>query len=281
MCFSPAAMVDPRESARLFRWIFALILVTEYWARALPKWQGLAASFRLSLPFVTLVAAGAFTRWHRGAFAMLALMHARLVWSELPVTGNHAYLEVYLCALLAFLDGDSAEEAALLRSSVLWLAVIVFFYSGVQKLVHGYYFDGSMLTYSMSTNSFRPIVGLLIGPDELARISRFTGQPGDGPYASSSLPLIVAANGVWLAELILPVFLLMRRTRTVAIAGSLALITGIELAARELFFGLVFTNALILSAPVLWQRTALGLVALLSGALILSRAGILPPATFY
>jgi hypothetical protein len=67
----------------------------------------------------------------------------------------------------------------------------------------------------------------------------------------------------------------------VAVAAAVALLLAIEVAAREVFFGIVFANAILLFAPARVHRVALPAVAALLLMLVLSRLGIGPEVTFY
>src|SRR6185369_6460185 len=90
---------------RAFEAILVLVIGVEYWARAIPKWGLLAPHYYGLLAIATLACAAVLaTPWRRAAFSALVVTHAVLVWSEFPSTGNHAYLELGLCALAAFLS---------------------------------------------------------------------------------------------------------------------------------------------------------------------------------
>ena len=108
-----------------------------------------------------------------------------------------------------------------------------------------------------------------------------SGQVGDGPYRVASVPLLLLANGTWLAEIALAPALVWRRTRAGALVLALLLIAGIELVAREVFFGLVFASLLLLFAHGDRQSAARWLVAAALVVLALSRLGVLPEVTYY
>ncbi len=71
------------------------------------------------------------------------------------------------------------------------------------------------------------------------------------------------------------------RTRIAAALAGLGLLAGIEVGAREIFFGLIFVNATLCFLPVRLHQRAVPVVAVVLLALTLSRLGILPEATFY
>lgn len=283
-----AALVDGDErrvrARRLasFEQAFALVVGVEYWLRALPRWQGLTPLYFVLLAVATPACLAIVCRVaRRAAFVVLAAAHAVLVWAEFPSTGNHAYLELVLCLFAAFLSPDDEGESLLYLRALRWIVVIVLFYSGVQKLVHGYWVGGEYLAFSLSSETYRNALGWLVAPGELARLAALRGEVGDGPYRVAGLPLRLAANATWSAEIALAPALCWRRTRPFALVAALVLVALIEVAAREVFFGLVFSIALLafarhdLSTPTRVPVAALLLV------LLLSQAGLAPELVFY
>jgi len=264
-----------------FETIFVLIVGTEYWLRAIPKWSGLSTAYSLSLASATLWCLLALvTRW-RIAFVGLGLTQAVVIWQEFPAAGNHAYLELILCCLCAALSPRNEEERTLLLRSVRWIVCVVFFYGGLQKLVHGYYARGQYLAFSMWIGSFRDVVSYLLPAEEFARLAAYKGEVGDGPYLVSS-PIFLALNhSIYLVEMALAPGLLLASTRRWAVCAAVAFLIGIEVAAREVFFGLVFMNALLLFVPSDLNRRLVPVFAAVLVLLILSRVGILPEVVFY
>jgi hypothetical protein len=267
---------------RAYETILVLVIGVEYWLRAIPKWGQLAPHYYWLLAMATIACPLALVRrTRRPAFAALALSHAVLVWTEFPSTGNHAYLELLLCAFAGFLDPAEPGDARLYVRAVRWVAVVVLASSGLQKLWQGCYFHGEYLAFSLGAESFRPVLRPLLSHDEFARLTALTGAVGDGPYRVGSLPLVAAANATWITELALGPLLCIRKTRMLAVAVALGLLLAIELAAREVFFGLVFANAILVFAPERAHRRAVPVVGVVLGVLALSRLGILPAMTFY
>jgi hypothetical protein len=70
--------------------------------------------------------------------------------------------------------------------------------------------------------------------------------PGNGPYAIRSPLALLIANGVYVFEMVTPVLLIWRRTRPYAAVAVLIVLAGIEVGARELLFGVLFVNLLLL-----------------------------------
>jgi len=283
-----AELVDGDEPALRARRLAAfeqgvvLVVVAEYWLRAIPKWGQLAAHYDALLAIATVAGALILARrWRRPALLALAAAHVVLLWTEFPSSGNHAYLELYVLLLAALLRCDDEQEGRLYLRAVRWLVVIVLFSSGIQKLAHGYWLHGEYLAFSLGSETYRALIGWLLPADELARLAGLRGEVGDGPYRIASLPLLVLGNTTWLAEILLAPALCWRRTRPAAMVLALLLLAAIETVAREVFFGLVFASAILLFARRDLQTPARGLIALALALLALVRAGILPEVTFY
>ncbi|HZR81483.1 MAG TPA: hypothetical protein VFD92_10345 [Candidatus Binatia bacterium] len=271
-----------RARLRGFEVVLALVVATEYWLRAVPRWNDLEPHYWALLGVATVAgAAVVLTPWRRAGFAAIAAAHAVLVWSEFPSTGNHAYLELALAVLAALLVLDRSGEQQLELRAVRWMVVVVLFYSGLQKLAQGAYLHGEYLAFSLASPSFRPLLGRLVAHDELVRLASFGGNVGDGPYRVASWPLLAASNVTWIAELALAPALCRPRTRSAAVAAAIALLVVIEVGARELFFGLVFANALLLFARRNAHAVFLPVAVLVLAALALVRAGALPEFAFY
>lgn len=177
-----------------------------------------------------------------------------------PLTANHNFLGFLLVGLYASLDPEKPEEEALLIQSLRWLAVLIFFWAGVQKGLHGLYFRGEFLTWMVGQGLDRwaDIFGWLMPAEELERLRSYPRYlAGGGPYRVDSLRLAVAANAVWLGEIALGVGMLFRRTREVAALGAVALVFLIQIAPREFMFMLLYTNLLLLFVRGEWNRRLL------------------------
>jgi hypothetical protein len=265
-----------------FERIVLLVVAVEYWCRGLARWNDLSSAYLASLGTATVLCVIAFaTPWRRPALAALAAIHAFIVWNEFPAAGNHAYLEVILLALGAFLDPRRDADRILYVAAGRWLAVVILFYSGLQKLVQGYYFQAEYFAFSLWIESFRTAFRWLLPADEYTRLTAFTGQTGDGPYGVRS-PLVVAiANLTWIAELTLAPALLWPRTRPFGVAAAVALILAIEVAAREVFFGLLYVNLILLFLARPLHPKLVAPAAALLAVLLLMRVGWLPAMVFY
>ena len=88
--------------------------------------------------------------------------------------------------------------------------------------------------------------------------------------------LLVASNVSYLGELLLPVALVWKRTRAYAVPAAFALFLLIEAGAREIFFGVLFLNLLLLFSERDWIRRGLPLSLALYLLAFASRMGWLP-----
>ena len=165
----------------------------EYWLRAIPKWGELGAHYDVLLAVATVAcvaasraAAGAgLPRSRRGAPRSRSGASSRRAATTRTSSSTSACSR-RCCAPTT--RPRPRSSCAPLR----WLAVIVLFYSGVQKLAHGYWSNGEYLAFALGSDTYRALLGWLLPDAELARLARLRGEVGDGPYRVASGPLLVA-----------------------------------------------------------------------------------------
>jgi len=235
----------------------------------------------LGVSAAALSACAALAWWPRTAtlaprLALLPLL-LQLAWT-LPLTNNHFFLELVCVVLLALVSRDGEEEQIAL-DAIRWVTVLVLVHTGLQKMLHGLYFQGEFLAFMIArAERFADVFRWLVPADELARLAGLAAEPraGAGPFRVASVPFVVAANLVWLLEIALGALLVPRRTRTPSAAAALVFVLAIQLGARELGFALLFASLLVTFLP-----RAVGASLLLPGALLLGWAvgaafGVLP-----
>jgi hypothetical protein len=195
-----------------------------------------------------------------------------------PAPENHFFLELWLFLPLALLDLRQPADRALALQALQWLLVVTFFWSGLQKLLYGYYAGGEYLAFEIAHGDFfDELLGWLLPEAELARLRALDPLlEGAGPYRVDAPAFVALSNGVVLAELALPVLLLARRTRSAACLASIALVAGIQLAAREVMFALLFTNAALLFPRRPWLRWLLPVLVLVYVWAFGAFLGVLP-----
>lgn len=233
------------------------------------------------------LAACAWIAWRREAHVRAAAVAACAVLAikfaaSFPTTSNHFFIEFLCVALLAFCDPRVAAERALLLSTLRWMTVIVLFYTGLQKVLYGTYFDAQFLGVALGHKaSFAWLLGWIVPPEEMARLQDLHPLgAGSGPFAIRSPLAVLASNGVYVFEILTPAALVWRRTRPWAAGAALLVVAAIEAGARELLFGLLFVNLLLLffARPVNRAVLPASLAVLL--ALAASRFGLLPRVVF-
>ncbi len=268
------------ERVRIFRAFLVLHLAARFWAtigRTSVAWEyglALATTAAAGLSFVP--------RLSRGAVAFVGAIMLGLVVRQQPVTANHEYVEFFLVALAAFCDVRIPAERALFVCAVRWVAILVFFWPGVRKVLFGTYFHGEYLSFCVAAYpSFRDTLGQLLGDAEVVRLQGLQplGSPS-GPFRVGSALFLVASNASYLGEIGLSVGLLFRRTRAWAAGGLILLVLFIEVAAREVFFGgLAVLMATLFLAPKV-SRRAFTLVLAVYAAVLLTHFGFLPEWTY-
>lgn len=221
-------------------------------------------------------------RWARRATVAAAAVLACKLVDSFPSTSNHFFIEILCVALLAAFDADSPEERALCLLTLRWVVVLVLFWTGMQKVLYGTYFDGQFLGFSIATRgSFADLFQWILPAEELQRLRglRPIGV-GSGPFALQSPLGWLVSNGVYVFEIVAPALLLVRRTRPWAAAAVIAFTVMIEVGAREFLFGALFINLLLLffSRPV--NRALLPAFAVFYVWMIGVRLGWLPTVAF-
>jgi len=186
-----------------------------------------------------------FVTWGAAAFAAVH------VAGTLPQTANHTFIEALCLGFVALLDQNVSGERDLLLKALRWMTLIFFFYSGLQKVMHGYYFDGQFLSFvTAEQENFSLVFRHIIPAAELVRLKSLSAtELGMGPYRAESALVVLISNAVYLFELAIPVLLLRTKTRTAAAVMAMVFVVGIELGARELFFGTLTISLLTLFLP--------------------------------
>jgi hypothetical protein len=267
---------------RAFEIVLVIVAVTDLWEHGL-KVRQLGGTFPWPLAVVgTLSGAAALVPASRRlGFLLLSLSIGVLVRTAFPATGNHVYLESFLCAICALLDSSRSEERVLLTRAVRWVTCVIFFYAGLQKLTHGYYTNALMPAYLLKEPRFEWIFGALVPASEVERIRSYTAIAGAGPYLVSSLALLVVSNLAWVLEIALALALFVASTRRAAVFAGIAFVVFIELGAREITFGLQFVNALLMFMAGDSNRRFIPVAALICIVLVLMRLGWLPAVEIY
>lgn len=197
----------------------------------------------------------------RDRFAWPAVVGALLleivtVASVFPHNGNHQYLAIVLLALIALAfpglraaTGPEAGDARAALASMRWLVLAGIVWSGVMKLVYGYWLGGEFLSYRIALDpGFERVFAPIVPEAELARLVALENRIGAGPFRAEAPWLVAVSNTTWIAEILLPLGLLARRTRTLSLLALMALFVAIQAGAREIFFAALMFGGLLLFA---------------------------------
>lgn len=201
-------------------------------------------------------------------------------FNRFPTNANHYFLE-YLSVLIILIGYRPRTEAARLQTisqCMRWLLIIVFFWTGIRKLGCGMYFHGTYLAHATTTGSrARFFFGLLVPPEEYDRIVNTT-YPGPY-YFESALPLLMS-NLVYLGEILIPLMMLTKRFRMTGFWLAFVSIVAIEVYARELMFGSLFTIMLLFFTEGRVASRLLPVFIAFYAFLLATAAGLLPQFAF-
>ena len=223
----------------------------ETWFWVLELEAVVAGVVLLATAYTALLAVGLAPRFRRVALGLTAgVTVLQLIWT-FPYIANHTFLRLFALGLLVLADPKSLRERRLVHAALGWMIAIVLFYTGFQKVAYGTYFQGQYLAYMVSlTDRFAQAFEWLVPLGELSRLKAIGSPvPGAGPYTVDGMAFLALTNLVYVVEMGLAAGLLWWRTRIPAIWMTLALIVLIQLAARELFFGLLFCNLVLALHP--------------------------------
>jgi hypothetical protein len=275
---------EPDAGSRLlaFQRVVALVVATEYWTKTIRDRALFETADGVALALVSVLAAAILLgRFRRAAFAGLALVQAWWIWRFFPLAGNHRYLELILAIVFSALDERSGEHRRLQLRAVRFMVIVVLFYSGLQKLVWGYWSHGQFLAFAVDREPFTTMLGWLVPTGELARLTSYSGAIGDGPYLIGAPSLIAVSNLVWIVEIGLALLLWHPATRRWGWPFACLLVVSIELVARELMFGVEFCAAIALFARGDRLTRWVVPIAMFLGLLVLVRLGLLPEVVFH
>jgi hypothetical protein len=248
---------DPETASSKLRSIRRLVLITlacEGWfvLTYVPYSSHPTAYGLIAILFLGCAIAGWRDRFARLASILAFLLLLGVVLSVFPANANHQFLALLLLILLLLGDSSGLEahaNAVAALQSIRWIAVIGVFWAGAMKLYYGYWLEGEFLAFRVATDpGFTHVLGVLVPDSELARLLGLGTDVGDGPFRADAPMLVLVSNITWIAELILPLGLLWRRTRAISMIATILLFVAIQLGAREVFFGGLMVGLLLLFA---------------------------------
>ncbi len=129
------------------------------------------------------------------AVRLFAGFHLAAIAWRFPTVSNHFFLVFFGLLLLSVVDLDDPREALLGLQACRWLTAIVLFYTGVQKLFYGTYFQAQFLSWMIAHDGrFRTAFGWILPPHEAQRLAALADTAG--PFGSEWWPLIAISNFV-------------------------------------------------------------------------------------
>lgn len=185
-----------------------------------------------------------------GPLLVLLLKVAAIVFSA-PYTINHAFFDAGLLLLLTTYSYDTTSALHPLRIAQAGI-LIVFVQAGLQKFVAGYYANGEFLAMRalFDDGSMGARLRFLLGDSLAAR-----PWPSWLVTTDVSLPawqwpaLAIMSNGVWIAEIGLPILAMRASWRSWAIVGLLLLESAIFVLSGEVSFGFTTMACLLAFFP--------------------------------
>lgn len=268
---------DQLTKVRAFASILMIHLAGRFWISAFKAGYVDSRYLVAAIVLTVLLLAVLAGKCVRPALAAATVVQLVIIATTFPEVSNHRYLETLCVGALACFDLSKSEERSTLLEFLRWSLVIVFFHTGLQKLIYGTYFDGQFLAYEIAVSDrFAMLFQYFLPAEEFERIRSLGGRvPGAGPFAVQSAFFLVISNGVWILEMIVPPFMLWRKTRVAAILIAISFTLGIQCGAREFNFALLFTNIGLLFLPGAINRWFIVPFALVYTYLIFQAAGLL------
>ena len=151
----------------------------------------------------------------------------------MPHAKSTYHLLVLSTLLLTLPRANALAERVDALDGFRWILLLGFFWAGVQKVLYGYYFGGEFLAHRMATDpDFLLVFGPFVPTAEVERLLALGRQYGAGPFRIDSWLFVAVSNLSWIAEIVLPLLLLFRPTRRLAVVGSVLFIFAVQSAAH-------------------------------------------------
>jgi hypothetical protein len=197
------------------------------------RWQYALSS--LGWSWAGLVAAGVGRV--RIGLAMQALALGGGLALSAPGMANHHALQFALTALL-LIPRIGIAESPWTVGFLRWCFVLVFCWSGIQKLLHGAYWNAAFFGHALATiPKMWWILEPLVPPAEVARLRALGPASTTGSYIPDAPLLIWSSRIIVIGEVVAPLLLLVPRIRVGVAWALLGVMASIMLSSREVTFG--------------------------------------------
>lgn len=220
---------------------------------------------------------GLIWKYRRLGLASCSISMLVSVIGQHPFSANHAGWSLVVLSTLTLLSGNTTEDRHRAGGYIFVQSLVIVFWTGVQKLWYGTYFQGEFLMVMARIRpTFAPLVRLVVSPQEWEMI---TSQPLTGGnsvvWRSTSPLMLVASNAVWIFEIAAPFFVFVRRIRVWVLGAIMLFLLSIQVAATEYVFAGLAIGVMAFGLPWRVHRWILGaFVALLGGFFLANSLGI-------
>lgn len=172
--------------------------------------------------------------------------------SFFPSTANLSGLEFLSLLFLSIAHLEKPDDQQILSSALRFLVIWAMFFSGLQKVLHGTYFNGAYLGMLIANQGRFVLPFYFVMPED--ELNAIVDGPVTGPYEIHSPIVLLFSNLVYILEILAAVLLAIPRFRNVGVVLTAALLVAIEVAAREYMFGVMVINLLCLFLDEKWSR---------------------------
>jgi hypothetical protein len=205
--------------------------------------------------------------------ALLAAAFLKLL-ATFPATANHAWLLLVVAAVLVpFSPLELHQRDAV--STLKHLTALVISLTGVQKALHGTWFEVQFMRDFIGAKAGLGTLFGLLDPTGAERIRRMEHiSVGTGPIRSTAPLMLLVSNLAWVLGILIPIGLLLPRIRTPVAGMAIGFFFMIQLAAMEFTFAVLITSMVALwltiaqstrfRRPMMWLTFALTAVRPLS-----------------
>lgn len=214
----------------------------------LSPWFGYAV---IGIAFV-----GVFRPMDRLATAAMMVAYWIGFAAAFPMTWNHTWLSCYIFTWLTLVSPDSLDGRKLAVAGVRAFVVYSLIGAGIQKAMHGSYFQGEFIASRGWQFAKGPLGGLLFSEADVAKFSNVDDIWTGIRLVPESFLLKLSANIVWIGEIIAGVLLLIPRTFRWGLALVAAIMVPIQLSTLEFGFLGILLAGLIAYVPPKWLRAA-------------------------
>lgn len=244
------------QRALRFGQIFVLFCAAQAWVLARTSGKAWLA-YAVLMTACAAATFGSFGgRYVRHAFGVTFAAVVMLAAWRFPLTANHIFLQCIIALAVMVTRMDDEDECTTLVMALRRILIGVFFWSGVQKIVHGAYFDGSFLCWNIAKgthDAWRWVANVMLPAADLANAAR--AEPTNECRFVSPFALVLS-NVVYVSEIACAAVLLHPRGRQRGALVVAFVLVAIEIAMNEWVFAAFAANLLLLFARPKWALRA-------------------------